>query len=267
VLFSLFVFLKARRSDRLRAKIPLFIVIDVGLACVFFSFSRASWLACGLVLFLLLFVDRRTVLRFVLPGVIGAVILITLALPQERNHAERRMTTVGTIGSRMVINISLVRMFLARPLFGWGHDTYEHYRSSFVKDVGSIAATEWDKHWAASHNTFLTILAENGLIGLGLYCTPLLLLLYALGRFLREHRDEELSDLCPVQVYGIVVACFITVSMFIDAKFLPFFLGALWMCLGFICNHVRACLPNFPNMRLSIESWKQPTGSVNPESL
>jgi O-antigen ligase len=126
-------------------------------------------------------------------------------------------------------------MFQARPIFGWGYDTYNLYASQFIGSVGSIVFESYH----TSHNTYLTILAELGLPALLLYLTPvtwwLLLSLKVLPRMPR-------SGLCSWHLLALLWLLMLDhfiVSNFMDMiRFNLFGTTIWWMALGFIADLV-----------------------------
>jgi O-antigen ligase len=62
-----------------------------------------------------------------------------------------------------------LRMFAAKPVFGWGFGNFDKYDRQFQARVGDIVNAERDH---ASHNVYLTLLAEQGIIGFVFFLFP-----------------------------------------------------------------------------------------------
>jgi O-antigen ligase len=60
-------------------------------------------------------------------------------------------------------------MFQTKPYFGWGYETFDLYDRQFQERVADMAHDNKDH---ASHNMYLTLLAEQGLVGLLLFLAP-----------------------------------------------------------------------------------------------
>jgi O-antigen ligase len=57
-----------------------------------------------------------------------------------------------------------------KPAFGWGYNAYEQYDELYREPVLGLAVNDA----ATSHNTYLLIAAEMGLVGFSLYMFPLI---------------------------------------------------------------------------------------------
>jgi O-antigen ligase len=109
-------------------------------------------------------------------------------------------------GNRIVIAKDSVRMFLDRPLAGWGLDTfpivYPRYRS-FATDVFINAA----------HNDYVQLMAEGGLVGTAATLW-FLLVLFRAG--MRKPHDEPGTDDDHVRVAAFVAVCGVLVHSLTD---------------------------------------------------
>jgi O-antigen ligase len=101
--------------------------------------------------------------------------------------------------------------------------------------VGNVPAIY---HGVPSHNTFLTIMAELGVIGLGLYLFPVIWWLFLsskAGRRLPSH--GFLSWRLLVLLWLLMLHMFI-VNNSMDMQFFVFGTTVWWMALGLIANLV-----------------------------
>jgi O-antigen ligase len=87
------------------------------------------------------------------------------------------MVRPWSLGARITIWSEAMRLFMERPIFGWGTGSY--YRSLFGPIPGMIRTTT-DWHIGHAHNALLNVAAENGLIGVA----AMAWLLYRAGRLL-----------------------------------------------------------------------------------
>jgi O-antigen ligase len=59
-------------------------------------------------------------------------------------------------------------MFEEKPLLGWGYENFDRFDRQFQSTVGGFYPDKDD----ASHNVYLNLLAEQGLIGFALFMAP-----------------------------------------------------------------------------------------------
>jgi O-antigen ligase len=244
--FGIFIFCKALHLKNSGKKAVLSVLSGFAIGCILVSYSRASWLAAIVSVVLLLFVARLDVFRFVIPSAAVLVLLIGTVSSGDREYAAKRLMTAETIAPRGIISNARLKMFMEQPVFGWGYDTYSQHRASFIRDVGSMKAREWERNQASSHNTYLTVLSETGMVGFCLYYFPLFALaLTSLRAIIRRKTDGPAGPHCLKPTW-IIVVFFLTVNMFIDTAFFPFFQGTFWFCLGVI--HVQLNVAGLPGI-------------------
>lgn len=169
VLFVLALGVLLARFPRTRS-LPGRIVLAVGIAAVTagiaFSFSRSSYF--GAMAVIALFAIRRSI-----RGLIGAAVVLACATPLLPAAV---MTRLGTVWSSNGLDISsaarldlwtsAVRMFTAHPLFGIGYLNFSTALPSYFTDTGTypiadIVFSQLD----FAHNSYLSILAETGIVG------------------------------------------------------------------------------------------------------
>ncbi len=138
----------------------------------FISFSRAGWLALGLVLACLVFLYPKGILRSALILIPIISVLAAGPLAGQLSWASQRLNSPESEASalsRLPTFMASVRMFQAKPIFGWGYENFNEYDFQFYSRVGDLVNPEKDH---SSHNFFLTILAEQGLLGFVLFLFP-----------------------------------------------------------------------------------------------
>ncbi len=80
----------------------------------------------------------------------------------------RDSTQEDTAEGRLITGAKSLGMIDRKPLFGWGYGRYDFFDENFRVQIGNIV-NENDK---TSHNTFLTVMAEQGIPALLLYLFP-----------------------------------------------------------------------------------------------
>ena len=223
------------RSKAKGPRVAMLFFLCLALYCVFLSFSRGSWLGASVVLLGLLFVYPRIMLRLVL--ILGFILLVLggsvlsdqiawgwerLTGAEAQNSAESRVTGID----------AAIRMTRVRPFFGWGYGNFDEAKESFVRRVGDIQI-----HEATSHNTYLTISAELGLIGLFLYLFPAGWLLVRSVKVRRKLPREGHLDSSLLLLLWLVVLDMLIVTNFMDMiRFFSFGTTIWWLVLGLIAS-------------------------------
>jgi O-antigen ligase len=219
-----------RRPSARWALIGLFVL---SLIMVFLTFSRASWLAGIVVIGGLAFVYPRAMRRLVAVAVpILAVVLVTGAISGTGEIASDRFLSESSEESalsRLPVALASVRMFSEKPLVGWGYENFNVYDRRFQETVGGYFP---DKD-TSSHNVYLTLLAEQGILGLVLFLGPAIWWLVRTPSALRNMPTEGFLSRRLLIILWLVMATFFTVNQFSNMR-VTFGLGVWWVTLGMI---------------------------------
>ncbi len=218
-------------SNRQRALYVLCFLLTA--YCTFISFSRASGLAGIAVGGILLLVYPRFMMKLgllVVPlGLLVGGVLFSdqIAWARERIYSAEAENSAN---SRLPIIAGAYNMFLEKPATGWGYGNFDLYDRSFY---GILLGSAGDSRDHASHNYFLTILAEQGLLGLSLYLFPMF---YWLVRSLQRYGEMPKAGLRSrklIIMLWLVILFHIIVSNFIN-MIVVYGLGIWWITLGLI---------------------------------
>lgn len=150
-------------------------IVAVFLLClfgIFISFSRASWLAAILVIMGLVYLYPKFMLKFSLVVVVVTLLVGSVLLPPYIDKARQRLYSEEAQGSaldRLPGFLAAYRMFQEKPFFGWGYGNFDVYDRQFMGRVLDFANDNKDH---ASHNWYLSTLAEQGLVGILLFFGP-----------------------------------------------------------------------------------------------
>lgn len=177
-----------------------FCFLNIGLFIVttFMTYSRAGFF--NLVIFLLFTMARKLNTK----QIVSAVVLITviyLNVPDAFWERIESITTTDKTGSgRTVIYDTAMNMIEANPFTGVGYGQfiywYRHYGGGIWASV-------------SSHNTYLGIAAETGLINLAIFLSLYvvsLLDLHRLKRKAKRREDKRLATLANALTTGIILA-------------------------------------------------------------
>ncbi|MDM8520006.1 O-antigen ligase family protein [Anaerolineales bacterium HSG6] len=222
----------------------LFYMSSLGLAgiSIIFSFSRGSWVSALIVLVIWILLYGRTILPFIITSILIAVLLFSTVFGNELNYALSRLNSAQTAGSRLVLANAGQRMFYEKPIFGWGYGSYDLHDWKFMERVGDYVPRQYEIKQGTSHNTYLTILAETGIIGFSLYVFPYVWwLIMTVVIWPRLPRGQPSMEFFDWRFFMMLWACLwfiITVSQFVDARFFWFTIGTQWFTLGLIANFI-----------------------------
>jgi O-antigen ligase len=210
------------------------LLIGVFAACmmaVFFTFSRASWLAGIAFMIGLVAVYPRHMTKLAIITLPVAIILISQMFGDEIYYANRRLDSDESVFGRLPVMLASVRMFEAKPVYGWGYGNFDLYDRQFQGRVGD--AVPRNDH--ASHNLFLTVLSEQGFTGLSLYLAPVIALFALTLKNWRKLPPEGFWSRKLLAILWLVIASHVIVNNFSNMRNV-FGLGVWWITLALIAN-------------------------------
>lgn len=216
-------------------KFIFIITCGVSIIGIFLSMERAAWLAGVLVLLGLFVLYPRIMLRF---GLIAAVFIITLGgvfFSNQISRAAQRIGNEGTIDDRIIVIDAMLQMIQEKPIFGWGYETLNQNIKNYYRSVGSVSNLYV---FTTSHNTYLTIFTELGLVGFLLYMLPAAWLFKASFPILRQIFQGKSKHRSLLAVLWLAALQTFVISNFMDMRFFPIGVTFWWMELGLIANLV-----------------------------
>jgi O-antigen ligase len=231
-LFLLHVVLQRRgRGTRPPMVVPSFVL---ALIMAFMTYSRATWLAALVVLIGVIAIYPRFGIRFLAVAVVAVLALLSTGVVQEQvDRAQLRFRSEASEHSALsrlpVIHASL-RMAQERPLLGWGYGNFDEVSPSFQRRVGNFIVPDREH---ASHNLYLTILAEQGITGLFLYLAPVIYWLAASRAAWRRLPADGIISRKLLVVLWLALATHVIVNNYSNMK-VVYGLGLWWLTLGMI---------------------------------
>lgn len=222
------------RKPGLTRSIFLF-AFGLGSICVFLSFSRGSWLGglfvgIGLLLLYPRAMSRMTVILLILMAILGSGLL-----SDQMAWAGQRLETEQTVHSRIVVAYASFEMIKIKPLFGWGYDNFNRYSQQFHRRVGGSAI---GSTYVSSHNTFLTIMVELGLVGFFFYVFPFGWWLMLTIRVWPRMPRKGFWSRPLLAVLWLAVGGHIIPANFLNMAFSPFAVTLWWLELGLIADMI-----------------------------
>lgn len=218
---------------------------------VFLSYSRGSWLA-GMVVFLgVIYLYPQILGRMVMMlvplglviGLVGSMLASADMLNEHVEYASNRFysdQSEESALSRLPVYYASYRMFMAKPAFGWGYGNFDRYDRQFQDRVLGLVSPEKDH---ASHNLYLTVLAEQGAVGFFLFMFPLWLWWKRTIIVLPDLPTDTFKGRQLVIVFWLVLVSHVIVNNFSNMR-VVFGLGLWWLALGFIASIVDPYRPD-----------------------
>jgi O-antigen ligase len=210
-------------------------------AFTFLSLERAAWLGLVIVVIGLAVLYPKPVFRVLIIdsmviAILGAGILFT-HIPLLVN----RLSESDPIYARIVIFDAMSKMIQIKPVLGWGYETLDQNIQQFYHRVGDASIVI---RLITSHNTYMTILTELGLVGFALYMSPIVWWFILSMRVWRRMPKEGLWSRSLLATLWLVMLFNFTVSNFMDMRFFEIGLTLWWITLGLIANMVYPYLKN-----------------------
>jgi O-antigen ligase len=209
----------------------------------FLSLERAAWLGGLFVTIGLLIFYPRTMFRLI---ILASIVFSTLGigiLSSPLALSVERLSHANPIFDRVVVFDAMLQMFRMKPVWGWGYETLDDHVQQFYRQVGEASIL---RHQITSHNTYLTILTELGLVGFILYMFPVVWWFVLSIRVWRRLPKDGLWSRSLLAVLWLAILFQFTVSNFIDMRWFEIGLTLWWLTLGLIANVV------YPYLRIHI---------------
>ncbi len=218
---------------RLTGRVKLWLV-PLAFVMVFMTYSRASWLA-GLVVTLGLVTIYSRYVTGLAIGVlaVGVTLLLTGAIDTQIDMAQKRFLSASSEQSalgRLPVIAASITMVQRRPVTGWGYDSFDEHSPQFQGAVGGLVVPE-EQH--ASHNLYLTILAEQGIPGFVLYMGPFF---YWLARSRTAWRTMPIDGLVSRKLLvslWLILLSHVVVNNYANMR-AEWGLGLWWITLGLV---------------------------------
>jgi O-antigen ligase len=211
---------KGPRSLRL----PAILLIPLSVPAMFFTYSRGPVVGAAAVTVVLALVANRarwpSLLVFATVG-----ILVFAAWGNISSSAvyQERLGVTETVSTRDEIQRVTLELFREKPLFGWGYNTFDQAKLT-------IPSRDTRFDGLSSHSTFLTVLAELGVVGLGLLVLPWIVV----GRRAVSAARRGLAEPWIVGACVGVPAAYAIGALTYDTRFFSLITALPWIALGVV---------------------------------
>jgi hypothetical protein len=223
----------------------------VGMAGLYFTYTRGSWLAGLVALGTAAWLNRRVYLRYLIPAFIVAPIVAIgfLGLAQDKFMKER-VENEDTIGSRLGTAVTVMRVWRDYPIFGVGFYQYQHVRERYVQPVeipgmAPIRFLQFRRN--PIHDIYLGPLAEGGLVGMSMQVGIWLLMLRRfIGIYGRRREGDDFANYV-LPVLGGLMCGYMVGGLAIDYRFFSvvgtLFLSCAAIVDGFLTGEAQTARP------------------------
>ncbi|MHB8078588.1 MAG: O-antigen ligase family protein [Candidatus Krumholzibacteriia bacterium] len=220
------------------AKMLLIVSLLVGLAGLYFTYTRGSWLAGVAALATTVMLNRKAYMRYLLPAVVVAAVLAVavLGLAQDKFMKER-VENEDTIGSRIGVAVTLMRVWRDHPLFGVGYYRFASVRDQYIHaiDIPGLPTIRFNQFRSNPiHDIYLGPLAENGLVGAAFQFGIYFLILRSFLRKFSRRRYGDHFAVYALPVFGGIMVGYLIGGLAFDYRYFSV-VGTLFMiCAGMI---------------------------------
>jgi O-antigen ligase len=207
-------------------RLPVWVATLLMLPPIFWTQTRSVWLGFLLGAVIWVAFNRRQRSRTATVAVLAALAIVVLAFNFENFSSSQRarggVTDVEPVYLRLGLAMITWDMFTDSPLLGVGFGHFRDVAPGYARDVASPYYQFASP--AMEHNSFLSILADTGLVGLGLYLGLLFALVKISIRLYRKLPDDRagIFGRDVIILYWVLTAVYLADAMFRETSVHPF---------------------------------------------
>jgi len=183
-------------SEKFKKTLYFKISLVISLVVILLSFSQGAWVALSLVALLLFIGDfSASFMKKASVGIFFTTIIFSLMLPVVSDRGMIGSNQTETIKHRLYLAKSSGILIADRPVLGVG-------AGNFILGLVEVENSPSVSWWLQpSHNVFLLVFSETGIIGLALFIA---LLFVSFKKILRKKDRQLLAPLLFVLLSGLV---------------------------------------------------------------
>jgi len=205
-----------------------FFALVSGLPGLFFTLTRGpiiGTLAAGL--FVLMTQTRTRLIAVALAIVATIVLALSWSSITTSTVYRNRVSNSGNVEVRFMLERWSLKLAEEKPLFGWGYNAFDQ-----AKQSAGFTAQDLQLHGTSStsHNSYLTILVNYGILGFLLLAIPWIVIPWRTIKSLPSQSDV------PWFTFGALAALFVYVAAnnVGDFKYWSFVPAVPWVFLGLL---------------------------------
>lgn len=199
-------------------KLPAVLILPVSFAALFFTFTRAAWIAVTAEVLVFIIIFSKKYRKILLAGIVAVTVLAAVAA--YRNPEYRQLIVHGSEQPRIKAFHLSAKIISERPLTGIG----------FGKRVFARYYPEEAEVVQHAHNIFLNTAVETGIPGLILFAALWVVIIKTFAAGLKKGLSPEKK----VMLSGILVSVigFLVLNMF-DYMYIGWPGQMCWILVGF----------------------------------
>jgi O-antigen ligase len=248
-------------------RLLLVALVPLMLPGIYFSYTRSVWMGMALGLFLVLAVTLHGAWRkLALSAMISAGVLLAATRMESLVRFDRELSAKYT-GKSVELRGHLAyvswKMFLDRPLLGVGFDRFPTAKLPYLSDRSTELNLEAARRYV-HHNTFLSLLTETGLVGLGLFLALLGGWGWKACRLARDVRAPNWARATGALALG-ALGVYVCQALFHELSYLSMDNTLLFLLAGVAVSLQQPSRPTASDDQQG-PAEKQPKGLEHPES-
>lgn len=234
-------FIATARS--LMVKIGIYLSLATGMAGLYFTYTRGSWLAGIMAILAVALLNFRQYAKIFLPALVLVPLLAVsfLGLGQD-TYMKERVENEDTLGSRVGTALTALKIWRDNPIVGVGFFQYRRAREFYIQPMevpglGTIKFIQFRHN--NIHDIYLGPLSEDGLVGMGLQFGIYFVILKSFLRKFRWRKDGDYFATYLMPVFGGFFVGYLVGGLAIDYRFFSFVGVLFYMCAGILYGYQR----------------------------
>lgn len=214
------------------------VMLLFGFPALYATKTRGPIIATLIAALLIVFFSSRS--RLVGAGAIAVVALVLVMFwprIQTSSVYQARITQKQNIQARFVLQEVSIKLIERKPLLGWGYDSFD--RVKYDVSVPSPQLPLSQALQSTSHDTYLTVLVEYGVVGFVIFVLPwVAIFLRGVGRIRRVEPDRWFV----IAMLGSIIVLAINAAD-LDYRFFSFVPMLGWLFLALVRRRIAEPVP------------------------